>query len=140
MFTNGVFDILHPGHVYLLKQSKALGDKLIVGINSDLSAAALGKWPKRPFQKVMARKILLEANRYVDQVHIFYEQTPLELIQKIKPDILVKGGDYKEEEVVGKNFVESYGGRVVLVPYLENESTTKIIHRVLRENKYQQHG
>jgi D-beta-D-heptose 7-phosphate kinase/D-beta-D-heptose 1-phosphate adenosyltransferase len=130
IFTNGVFDLLHPGHIFLLRAAKELGGKLIVGINSDESAKQLGKRPKRPIQKQEARKVILEANRYVDKVIIFDEVSPMKLIEKLKPDIIVKGGDYRKKDVVGKRFVESLGGKVVIVPFEEGYGTSKLIHSI----------
>ena len=128
VFTNGCFDILHSGHVQLLKQARELGDYLIVGLNSDSSVAHL-KGADRPFNKEADRKIILESLRFVDEVVIFEEATPENLIKSIKPQILVKGGDYTAEQVIGKQIVESYNGQVVILPFLDGYSTTKILEQ-----------
>jgi D-beta-D-heptose 7-phosphate kinase/D-beta-D-heptose 1-phosphate adenosyltransferase len=128
VFTNGVFDLLHPGHVRLLKQASAEGDFLIVGINSDGSVRRL-KGPTRPINSEDARAEVLGALECVDAVTIFDEDTPLELIETIAPDILVKGGDYRPEQVVGRTIVESAGGKVVIIPLVEGHSTTNMVLR-----------
>jgi len=130
VFTNGCFDLIHPGHLFLLKSARKLGDKLIVGLDSDRSVRLLNKRPKRPINDEQTRYEILRSFRWVDQVIIFDELLPL--IKQIKPDILVKGGDYiNKDKVVGKDFVESYGGKVVIVPYLEGKSTTKLINQIM---------
>lgn len=129
VFTNGCFDIIHIGHIELLKFCKSLGDFLIVGLNTDDSIRRI-KGDKRPINPVEDRKIILESIRYVDMVLTFDEDTPLNLIKKIKPDILVKGGDWKENEIVGSEFVKSYGGKVIVFPYIKNKSTTNIIKKI----------
>ena len=128
VFTNGCFDIPHQGHVHLLASCNQLGDRLIVGLNSDSSVKEL-KGPSRPINNQQSRAILLAATQFVDGVLFFYEHTPENLIHAIKPDVLVKGGDWKKEEIIGSNFVESYGGEVKTVPYLKGFSTTEIIAR-----------
>ena len=128
VFTNGCFDILHQGHVHLLASCTEFGDRLIVGLNSDSSVKEL-KGPSRPINNQDSRAILLAATQFVDGVLFFYEHTPENLINAIKPDILVKGGDWKKEEIIGSNFVESYGGQVKTIPYLNGFSTTEIIAR-----------
>ena len=128
VFTNGCFDILHQGHVHLLASCTEFGDRLIVGLNSDSSVKEL-KGPSRPVNNQDSRAILLAATQFVDGVLFFYEHTPENLIHAIKPDVLVKGGDWKKEEIIGSNFVESYGGQVKTVPYLKGFSTTEIIAR-----------
>lgn len=121
VFTNGCFDILHRGHVEYLKTSRQLGDRLIIGINSDASVRRL-KGRERPINTVADRVAVLKALRCVDQVEVFEEDTPLRLIEQIKPDIITKGGDYKEEEVVG------YGmAKVIIIPFLNGYSTTGIL-------------
>jgi D-beta-D-heptose 7-phosphate kinase/D-beta-D-heptose 1-phosphate adenosyltransferase len=124
VFTNGCFDILHAGHIELLRQSKRLGDKLIVGLNSDSSVAGL-KGPGRPINSEDDRADALRSLKWVDQVVLFDEPTPIQLIREIKPDIITKGGDYAPEEVVGNNIAE-----VVIIPTLEGYSTTNIIQKV----------
>jgi D-beta-D-heptose 7-phosphate kinase/D-beta-D-heptose 1-phosphate adenosyltransferase len=128
VFTNGCFDLLHAGHVRLLRQAAALGDFLVVGLNSDASVRRL-KGPSRPLNSAEARAEVLSALEAVDAVTIFDEDTPLELIRALAPHILVKGGDYRPEEVVGRAEVETAGGRVVLIPLIEGHSTTGLVHR-----------
>ena len=126
VFTNGCFDILHVGHIQYLEQSRALGDKLIVGLNSDASVRLL-KGPSRPINNQNDRKRMLEALRCVDEVVIFDEDTPYDLIVSLQPDIVTKGGDYLPEEVVG------YGlSRVVVLPYVDGKSTTRILNHANR--------
>jgi rfaE bifunctional protein nucleotidyltransferase chain/domain len=126
VFTNGCFDVLHPGHIYQLREAKAQGDFLIVGLNSDESVRRL-KGEGRPVQPEAARRGLLEAIRYVDAVVIFGDDTPEALIREVRPDVLVKGAEYEESAIVGAGFVLSYGGRVYRVPMLEGFSSTQII-------------
>lgn len=126
VFTNGCFDLLHSGHIRLLEAASKLGDKLVVGLNSDNSIQRL-KGPERPIRPLHERKLLLEALRMVDAVIPFEEDTPLELIKKIKPLVLVKGGDYTLTEVVGADWISQYGGKTILVPLVPNQSTTQII-------------
>ena len=130
VFTNGVFDILHPGHVRYLQAARALGDKLIVAINSDRSVRALGKAPDRPINPEAERAEILRALACVDEVVIFDEETPHEIISAIQPDILVKGADWGENNIVGRDVVEARGGKVVRIPLAEGYSTTRIIERV----------
>ena len=125
VFTNGCFDILHRGHVEYLKQSRALGDKLVVGINSDESVRQLK--PGRPINKQEDRKAVLEALRCVDEVIIFNELRPLELIKKVKPDIITKGGDYTIDRVSGNEIA-----KVVIIPFLNGYSSTGIINAINR--------
>lgn len=132
VFTNGCFDVLHPGHVELLRQSAALGDRLIVGLNSDLSVKRL-KGESRPLQDERSRALLLSALQAVDAVVIFSEDTPEELIHAIRPDFLVKGGDYTLDKVVGADFVREYGGEVRLVDLVDGHSTTGIVRRMRAE-------
>jgi len=124
VFTNGIFDLFHPGHLYLLREAKKLGDYLVIGINSDKSAERI---KRKPIVSESDRKQILESLEFVDKVEIFDESTPLRLIKQIKPDILVKGGDYTKDTVVGKDFVESYGGKVVIIPRYKDYSTTNTI-------------
>lgn len=130
VFTNGCYDLLHPGHIDLLHKSKALGDRLVVGLNTDQSVRRL-KGEKRPILSENDRSAILSALECVDLVILFDEDTPLKLIQSLKPDILVKGADYKLDEVVGREEVESYGGEVALVPLLEGYSTTGIVNKLI---------
>ena len=130
VFTNGCFDLLHHGHVDILHKAKNLGDRLVVGLNSDASVRRL-KGARRPIVKEEDRGAILSALSSVDLVVIFDEDTPIELIRAVRPDILVKGADYKPHEVVGKEVVESYGGRVELVPLMDGHSTTGIEQRIL---------
>jgi len=128
-FTNGCFDLIHPGHVQYLEDARALGDFLVVGLNSDASVARL-KGPSRPLQDEAARARVLLGLRSVDAVVRFEEDTPLELITALQPDILTKGGDYTPETVVGREVVEARGGRLVLIPFLPGHSTSAIVERI----------
>ncbi len=130
VFTNGVFDILHPGHVRYLKDARSLGDVLIVGINSDRSVRTLGKAPDRPINPEHDRAELLEAIECVDAVVVFDEETPFEIISALQPDLLVKGSDWGEQNIVGRDIVERRGGKVVRMPLAQGYSTTSIIARV----------
>lgn len=127
-FTNGCFDLLHPGHVSLLDQAKRGSDRLIVGLNADESIRRL-KGPERPIQNEIARATVLSSLKFVDAVVIFEEDTPIELIKSLEPDVLVKGADYRLDQVVGGEFVRSRGGRVVLVEFVNGHSTTGIVQR-----------
>src|SRR6187397_978594 len=130
VFTNGVFDILHPGHVRYLGDARALGDLLIVGVNSDRSVKALAKAPDRPINYEAERAEVLAALASVDAVVIFDEDTPHAIISALQPDILVKGADWGENAIVGRDIVEARGGKVVRIPLAEGYSTTKIIERI----------
>ena len=130
VFTNGVFDILHPGHIRYLKDARAMGDVLIVGVNSDRSARAQGKAPDRPINPEAERCEVLAALASVDAVIAFDEDTPHEIINAIQPDILVKGADWGEDAIVGRDIVEARGGKVVRVKLAEGYSTTAILNRV----------
>ncbi len=130
VFTNGVFDLLHPGHVAVLEAARALGDALVVGVNGDASARRLGKGPGRPVNPEGARARLLAALAAVDCVVLFDEDTPRELVAELEPDVLVKGGDYTRETVAGGDLVEARGGRVVLVPLVPGQSSTSIVERL----------
>jgi len=132
VFTNGCFDILHRGHIEYLTKAKEFGDVLIVGLNSDTSVKRL-KGKDRPINSESDRARILDALKPVDYVVIFEEDTPLRLIQMVKPDVLVKGGDYKVEEIVGSEYVMSYGGKVEIIPFVEGKSTTKIIQKIKGE-------
>jgi D-beta-D-heptose 7-phosphate kinase/D-beta-D-heptose 1-phosphate adenosyltransferase len=129
VFTNGVFDLLHSGHIDVLAQARSQGDALVVGLNSDSSVRRL-KGPDRPIQSEGERAYVLAALQDVDAVVPFSEDTPLELIQRLRPDVLVKGGDYQPNTVVGREQVESWGGRVVIVPLRPGHSTTAIIEKL----------
>jgi D-sedoheptulose 7-phosphate isomerase len=129
VFTNGCFDILHPGHIDLLKRARALGTKLIVGINSDKSVQAI-KGGNRPFIDEYARAEILRSLKPVDEVRIFDELTPESLIEEIKPDVLVKGGDWSPEEIIGADFVLSNGGKVLSLPLKENYSSSAIAEKI----------
>jgi D-beta-D-heptose 7-phosphate kinase/D-beta-D-heptose 1-phosphate adenosyltransferase len=130
-FTNGCFDLLHPGHVSLLAQARAQCDRLVVGLNSDASVARL-KGPGRPVQNEQARAAVLASLASVDLVVLFEEDTPLTLIAELKPDLLVKGADYRHDEVVGAELVEAYGGKVMLAELLPGFSTTATIAKLAR--------
>jgi D-sedoheptulose 7-phosphate isomerase len=129
VFTNGCFDILHPGHIQLLQKARALGTKLIVGINSDESVRAI-KGPGRPIFNSHERTEVLLALACVDEVRVFDELTPEKLIEEIEPDVLVKGGDWKENEIIGADFVKVRGGKVVSIPLVPGFSTTEIVERM----------
>ncbi|ACD66234.1 MAG TPA: D-glycero-beta-D-manno-heptose 1-phosphate adenylyltransferase [Sulfurihydrogenibium sp.] len=133
VFTNGCFDIIHAGHVDYLEKAKSLGDFLVVGLNSDESVKRL-KGPTRPVNPVEQRKKVLQALKPVDLVIVFEEDTPERLIKEIKPDVLVKGGDWKIENIVGADFVMSYGGKVYTIDFVYDTSTTKIIEKVKNES------
>jgi D-glycero-beta-D-manno-heptose 1-phosphate adenylyltransferase len=143
VFTNGVFDILHVGHVTYLEAARALGDKLVVGLNSDASVRRLGKGDDRPVNPQEARKKVLEALRCVDAVEIFIEDTPLELIKALEPTVLVKGGDYDENcedagnprFIVGSTEVKSRGGQVISIPIVPGFSTTSILKKIQKPGK-----
>jgi D-glycero-beta-D-manno-heptose 1-phosphate adenylyltransferase len=128
-FTNGVFDILHPGHIFSLSEAAREGDYLVLGLNADASVKRL-KGESRPVNNQEARAILLASMLMVDAVVIFEEDTPLELIKSIMPDVIVKGGDYTVEQVAGGREVIANGGRVVINPILEGYSTTALIARM----------
>jgi rfaE bifunctional protein nucleotidyltransferase chain/domain len=128
-FTNGCFDILHLGHVTYLEQSKKDNRVLVVGLNSDASTRRL-KGPSRPVNPQNARAAVLAALESVDFVVIFNEDTPLKLIEAVKPDILIKGADYKNQTVVGSNVVKARGGKVEFIKFVDNFSTTKIIEKM----------
>ncbi len=130
VFTNGCFDILHRGHIKYLQEAKAEGDKLIIGLNSDESVRRL-KGKHRPIQSVENRVAILDAFACVDAVVEFTEDTPAELIAALQPDVLVKGGDYTEDEIVGGDTVLSNGGEVKIIPLVEGASTSNIISRIL---------
>lgn len=128
VFTNGCFDLLHVGHIRYLQEARKLGDILVVGVNADASVRRL-KGPTRPVQNENDRAEILAALGAVDYTVLFSEDTPLELIQKVKPNILVKGGDWKPEQIVGADFVMSHGGKVMSLQFVEGRSTTKLIEK-----------
>lgn len=132
VFTNGVFDILHAGHVRLLHQARALGDLLVVGINSDESVRQLGKGPERPINTLEDRVSVLSALRDVDFVIPFPEKTPEALIAKVRPDVHVKGGDYREDDLPEAALVRALGGRVVILPLLEGRSTSGLLRKAVQ--------
>lgn len=131
VFTNGVFDILHRGHVEYLLAARALGDALIVGLNTDDSVRRL-KGPERPLNRQDDRAFVLASLACVDVVTLFDEDTPRLLVAALLPDVLVKGGDYRPEEVVGRTEVEAAGGRLVLIPFVEGHSTSGLVQRIRR--------
>lgn len=130
VFTNGVFDIIHKGHVDYLSRAREMGDYLVVGINSDASVKRI-KGDKRPIIGEDDRAYVVSQLKSVDYVCIFGEDTPYETIKALQPDILVKGADWKVEDVVGKDVVESHGGKVATIKYLDGRSTTNIIKKIL---------
>ncbi len=130
VFTNGCFDILHRGHIEYLYKAKNLGDVLVIGLNSDPSIKRL-KGDKRPINQEMDRAMVLAAIEFVDFVIIFNEDTPYNLIKKIVPDILIKGGDWTETEIVGYDVVKRHGGKVISSIFLQNYSTTNIIKKIV---------
>lgn len=130
VFTNGVFDLLHPGHLALLEAARREGGALVVGINTDASVRRLGKSPERPLVPEAARARMVAGFAVVDCVVLFDEDTPLELIQALEPDVLVKGADYERDQIVGADFVEARGGRVVRVELVPEHSTTRIVEKL----------
>ena len=129
VFTNGCFDLLHRGHVHVLREAKALGDILVVAINSDGSVKAI-KGPNRPVLPESDRAELVAAMEMVDYVALFDEPDPYKMIAAIRPNVLVKGGDWGSEEIVGADIVKQDGGKVAVIPYLKGFSTTEIIERI----------
>ena len=130
VFTNGVFDLVHPGHVELLEAARREGHALIVGLNSDASVRRLGKGAERPVMAEAARARVLAGLAAVDCIVLFDDDTPLELIKALAPDVLVKGADYEREGIVGAEWVEARGGRVVRVPIVEGFSTSSLVERL----------
>ncbi len=131
VFTNGVFDLLHLGHVDYLSKAKDCGNILVVGINSDASVKTLNKGTTRPLQDEVSRATILAALHFVDYVIVFNEETPYELIKAIQPDVLAKGADYKVEQIAGHDIVLAKGGEVKLIEFLEGYSTSKIENKIL---------
>ncbi len=130
VFTNGVFDLLHPGHVDVLRGARAEGAHLMVGVNGDASVRRLNKGPERPVRSEQERAYVLAALESVDCVVIFDEDTPTELVAQLLPDVLVKGGDYRPEDVAGGDTVRARGGRVVIIPLTAGHSTTATIAKL----------
>lgn len=139
VFTNGCFDILHRGHVEYLEEASQQGDVLIVGINSDQSTNRL-KGKGRPIIPEEDRAYILASLSSIDYVCIFNEDTPLELIKIVQPDVLVKGADYNLNEIVGRDFVEKYGGKVLTIPLVPERSTTEIIHKMINLLENEKYG
>ena len=129
VFTNGVFDLLHPGHVRYLQGARQLGDALVVGVNSDRSVRAI-KGPTRPMNPEHERAEVIAALACVDAVVIFDEDDPLEIIRRLQPDVLVKGADWGQDAIIGRDVVEARGGRVVRIPLAEGYSTSAIIRKI----------
>ncbi|MCK9302507.1 MAG: D-glycero-beta-D-manno-heptose 1-phosphate adenylyltransferase [Bacteroidales bacterium] len=134
VFTNGCFDIIHAGHTDYLYKARLLGDILVVGLNSDASVKRL-KGDGRPINDQLSRASVLAAMSFVDYVIIFDENTPLNLIKALKPNVLVKGGDYIADNIVGADFVKSYGGIIEIIPFLEGYSTSSIINKIRNSEK-----
>lgn len=130
VFTNGCFDLLHLGHIEYLAHAAELGNRLIIGLNSDQSVKQLEKGALRPIKDEKTRATILAALEFVAAVVIFDEETPLDLITKISPDILVKGGDWKIEDIVGSKEVKAKGGEVKTIPFIEGYSTTNYVHKI----------
>ena len=130
VFTNGVFDILHRGHASYLAQARALGASLVVGVNSDASVKMLGKGDDRPINTEADRQALLAALESVDLVVVFSEQTPVNLIKQIHPDIYVKGGDYEIDTLAETKLVKTWGGKAVAIPFLYERSTTSLLGKI----------
>jgi rfaE bifunctional protein nucleotidyltransferase chain/domain len=130
VFTNGVFDLVHPGHVELLEAARREGDALVVGVNTDASVRRLDKGAGRPVATEAARARVLAGLEAVDCVVLFEDDTPLRLIEALEPDVLVKGADYSRDRIVGADWVEAHGGRVVRVPVVSGYSTTALVERL----------
>lgn len=130
VFTNGCFDLLHVGHIRYLQEARALGDLLVVGVNSDSSVRTLSKGPDRPIVPDLQRAEVLAALACVDYVTLFDEPDPLRLISDLQPDILAKGGDWRPDQIIGRQVVERRGGRVVSIPLVPNISTTTLVRRI----------
>lgn len=130
VFTNGCFDLVHAGHVKILEHARAQGDLLVVAINSDKSVKSLNKGPGRPILHDRDRALLIAAFACVDYVTLFSESTPQRVIEKVRPDVLIKGADWKAAKIVGADWVRRYGGKVVRVPLLKGHSTTSLIEQI----------
>lgn len=135
VFTNGCFDLLHPGHVHLINEARALGDALVVGLNTDASVRRLGKGKLRPLVEQSARAEVVAALEAVDAVVVFDEDTPGALVEALQPDVLVKGGDYSVDQVVGGNTVRDRGGQVVIIPLKAGHSTTQLLAKIRQEGR-----
>ena len=129
VFTNGCFDILHLGHIDYLSKAADLGERLIIGVNTDASVSKI-KGPNRPIIEEVTRLTKLASFAFVDGVILFDEETPVELIKSVRPDVLVKGGDYKISTIVGADFVKQNGGNVIVIPFLEGHSSTNYINKI----------
>ena len=129
VFTNGCFDILHLGHIDYLSKAADLGERLIIGVNTDASVSKI-KGPNRPIIEEVTRLTKLASFAFVDGVILFDEETPMELIKSVRPDVLVKGGDYKINTIVGADFVKQNGGNVIVIPFLEGHSSTNYINKI----------
>lgn len=141
VFTNGCYDLLHPGHVDLLARARAEGDLLVLGLNTDASVRRLGKAPDRPVNPLDVRAFVLAHLASVDFVTFFDEDTPAQLIALLEPDVLVKGGDWPVERIVGRDCVQARGGRVLSLPLLEGWSTTALLARIRESSPHScQHG
>lgn len=134
VFTNGCFDIIHAGHVAYLAEARRKGDALMIGVNDDNSVCHL-KGPTRPIMPLADRMLVLASLRCVDYVVAFHEDTPSELISVVKPQILVKGGDYRIEDIIGSDTLKAYGGEVIVIPFLPGRSTSDIITKVLNKEE-----
>ncbi len=137
VFTNGCFDLLHLGHIHLLREAKKLGDLLIVALNSDSSITKI-KGPSRPILPETERAELLASLEMVDFVMVFSQPDPAEVIKALHPNVLVKGGDWTQDQIIGKDTVEGHGGKVVALPFLSGHSSTMIIERIRREEIWQE--
>ncbi len=135
VFTNGCFDILHVGHVRYLREAKGMGDILVLGLNSDTSVQSLKKGEGRPFVPQDERAELLTSLEMIDLITIFDEPTPLELIKTVRPDVLVKGGDWKVEDIVGGKEVTEWGGEVIAVPQIPGKSTTDLLAKIAHHSR-----
>jgi D-glycero-beta-D-manno-heptose 1-phosphate adenylyltransferase len=133
VFTNGCFDLLHPGHVDYLSRARKLGDRLVIGLNSDSSVSRL-KGQNRPINNENDRAFMLAAYSFIDAIILFEEDTPYNLISVVKPHYLVKGGDYSPETVVGADIVENLGGKVIILPFIDGYSSSKLISIILKNN------
>lgn len=133
VFTNGVFDVLHRGHASYLAQARALGASLVVALNTDASARRLGKGPDRPLNNELDRAALMAALESVSLVTWFDEDTPLELVTELQPDLLVKGGDYDMDQLAETAVVKGYGGRALAIPFVEGYSTTALVQKIRRD-------